>query len=128
MSGWWAALWDRLGRVPAAVWAGLAVAVSIGLLVLRGRRLEAELAQAKVREHSARAKAVTAKAQGRREVHEEAADLAAAEAVELEAEAVRVEVAGSHERERILELSSTERNQEYIELARRARERARSRK
>jgi hypothetical protein len=118
---------DILQRIPAAFWAALAAGIAILLLVLRGRRLEAELAQAKVREHSAKAKAKTAEAWGKRAILEQQADLAAAEAEEIEKEVQEIESKGEVERKRLLEMPSNEVHKEYQDLAERAKARARKR-
>jgi predicted RNase H-like nuclease (RuvC/YqgF family) len=120
-------VWDYLKRVPAAVYAALGTALAIALLVLRGRRLEAELAKSKVREQAEKAKAVTAKHEGRREVHVERAEVARKEAEELQAEVERIEAEGSEDKARIDRLEGTELHEEYLALARRAKERARQR-
>lgn len=128
MKLWWAKTVAALKRVPTAVWAAGAAALAILVLLLRGRRLEAELAQAKLREQKERAKAQAAKHVGRAEVHSEAADQAAAEAAELEAELLNIERRGEQEKERIRELPPAELDREYKEHVRRARERARNRR
>lgn len=118
---------DIVSRIPAALWAAVAAGLAILLLVLRGRRLEAELAQAKVREHSAKAKAATAEAWGKRAILERQADLAAAEAEEMEKEVAQIENKGSEERKRLLKLPAHEVHQEYVDMAERAKYRARKR-
>ena len=118
---------DILGRIPAALWAALAAGIAILFLILRGRRLEAELAQAKVREHSAKAKAATSEAWGKRAILERQADLAKAEAEELEKEVKQIEGQGEEERKRLLKMSGHEVHQTYLDMAARARYRAKKR-
>lgn len=118
---------DILGRIPAAFWAAAAAAIAILLLILRGRRLEAEVASAKIREHSAKAKAVTAEAWGKRAIFERQADIAAAEAEEIEKEIKQIEGKGSEERKRLLKLPGHEVHQEYLDIAARAKYRAKKR-
>lgn len=124
---WLKTAWDWAKRVPLALWAAFFAGVTIMLLYLRGRRLEADLADAKIRENANKAWALASKHQGAREVHEAAAARAAAEAEELEKERRVIEERGKHERERIASLPGHEVHKEYVELARRARERARER-
>ena len=118
---------DWLKRVPAAVYAALGAAVAIAVLILRGRRLEAELARSRVKEQAEKAKALTAKHEGRREVHVERAEVARKEAEELQAEVERIEIEGAEEKARIDKLGDKELHEEYLALARRAKERARQR-
>jgi hypothetical protein len=124
---WLATAWDWAKRVPTALWAAVFAAATILLLYLRGRRLEGELAKSKLKEQASKAYALTAKHEGAREVHEKAAELAAAESKELEKERLVIAERGEHERERIKSLPGHEVHKEYVELARRARERARGR-
>lgn len=49
--------WRWLRAIPVGVWAALGAAVAVLGLFLRGRRLEGELARAKVQAESAKAKA-----------------------------------------------------------------------
>jgi hypothetical protein len=121
----WRKIYSWLRRMPVAVWAALGAAVAIASLVLRGRRLEAELVRSRVREQAEKAKAITAKQVGRREVHEERAEVARKEAEELQAEVVRIETKGTKERARIDALHPDALEDEYLALARRAKERAR---
>jgi len=118
-------LWDYLKRVPPAVWGGVAVGLAFLVLILRGRRLEAELAQAKLREQVAKAKVITAKNLAEKTIHTKRADVAAAEAKELEAVAEEVRANGLEEKARIKNLPTHEVHKEYIKLAERAKEKAR---
>jgi len=125
MKNFFANVWDRLTRVPPAILGAAAAGIAILLLILRGRRLEAELAQAKVREQAAKSRFLAARNWGERAVYERDANQAAAEAKELEDEAKRVEDAGMEELSRIRKLPAHKIHKEYMELARRAKERAR---
>ena len=81
----WAAFWTWLTRVPGAVWVALAGALTLLSLVLRNRRLEADLSLARAEEGIARAKAATAKHTGAAEVHLARADELAAGRLKLDA-------------------------------------------
>jgi len=118
--------WNMLKRVPAAVYAALAVGVAILLLYLRGRHLEAELAKTRVREEASRAKAHAAEQWGKRAIYEKMADQAAAEAHELEKEARRIQAEDQAERKRLDGLSDDQIQKEYLELAERAKRRVRN--
>lgn len=119
--------WDWAKRVPVALWAALFAAGTILVLYLRGRRLEGELAKTTVEVMRHKAQVVSAKHAGARYVHEQAALQAAHEAAELEKERRAIEERGEQEYERIQTLPGHEVHKEYVELARKARERARSR-
>lgn len=115
--------WNKLKRIPKAVVAALAAGVAIFLLYLRGRRLEAELARSRVREEAARAKAHASEQWGKRAVYEKQAELAAAEARELEIEARRIQDEDLAERKRLDGLTDDQIQKEYEKLAERAKRR-----
>lgn len=117
-------LLDILSRVPTGLWQALQSAWNVFGLVMKGRRLEAELAQAKLREQTARAGAHAAKNWGARTIHEKQANQAAAEARELEVETRKIQSGGQDEINRLQGLPGHEVHKEYLELARQAKERA----
>jgi hypothetical protein len=113
-----------LSRIPSALVGAIMAGVGVLILVLRGRRLEAELAQAKLREQTAKSKIHAAESWGKRAVYEKQADIAAAEVRELEKETERIQTNGEAEMNRIRNLPGHEVHRAYVDLARRAKDRA----
>lgn len=124
MKDLFATAWDYLQRVPPAAWGALVVGMAFLILILRGRRVEAELARAKLREQIAKSKLVAAENWRDKAVHEKAADIAAAEARELEAAAEEIRAVGKDELARIKSLPTHEVHREYIEIAKQAKKKA----
>lgn len=114
----WTKLWLRLQDVPAGVWAAILVGGTILGLYLRGRRLEAKLAESRVALSGARAKADIAKDRGRAEVFEAQAEVHASHVEDLESARVMVREVAAEERERLQRLEPEEISEEYIRLAR----------
>jgi hypothetical protein len=100
------------------LWAALAVAAAVFALFLRGRRLEGELARAKVNAESAKAKAEVARFRGAAEVHLQAAAEKAVKVQRLEATRAAVRESGERERKELSAMSPTELDAAYLALAR----------
>lgn len=115
---------DILSRLGPGVIQALKAAWDVLSLVLKGRRVEAELAQAKLREQVAKTKLISAENFREKVTHQRNADIAAAEARELEAAAEEIRAAGKDEIARIKSLPGHKVHREYLELAKRAKEKA----
>ena len=113
----WAYLWSRIKAVPAGVWAAGGVALALLLMYLRGRRLEAELAETKFKMHAADAAATTARNEERAQVHMEAAAAHEQKAEELEKQRETIKKAGVYEQKRIAALPPAKITSEYLKLA-----------
>jgi hypothetical protein len=119
----WAHIWNRVKAVPVGVWAALGVALSLLLMYLRGRRLEAELAAEKLKSHAADAAAQAARSEGKAQVHMEVAAKHESRAEELSEAAKEVRKLGVVEQKRIAALPPSKVTSEYLKLA--AQEKAR---
>jgi len=118
-------LLDIFARLGPGIIQALKAAWDVLGLVLRGRPVEAELAQAKLREQVAKTKVLAAEDWRDKALHERAANIAAAEARELEAAAEEIRTAGKDEIARLKNLPASEVHKEYLKLAERAKEKAR---
>jgi hypothetical protein len=114
---WRAHLWNRLKAVPLGVWAALGAALTILLMFLRGRRLEAELARQRLRVEAADAAALSARSDGAARVHLDRADEHAAKADALQDKAIRVRLLAREEHKRLAALPPDAVTDEYLKLA-----------
>ena len=112
----WAAVWGWLKRVPLGVWAALGAAFALLELYLRGRRLEAELVQARLQQASAQARAGIAKNAGRAEVHLESARKAERRIEEVETARALANASGREDARRLSALSPDLVHSEYMKL------------
>jgi hypothetical protein len=112
----WAYIWNRLKALPAGVWAALGAALALLGMYLRGRRLEAQLAEARLRAEAAKAAAVGAKAQGAAEVHLDRAKKHEEVADDLQKRVEAVAQARAAERERIANLPPDKVTREFLKL------------
>lgn len=119
MSEFFGHLWQRIKAVPLGIWAALAAAGALLWMYLRGRRLEAEIARAKLREDAARAAAESAKSEGRAQTHLEKADEHASRADLLEKRRKTIQKADKKERKRLSALHPDEVTAEFLKLAKR---------
>lgn len=119
---WWPHFYNRVKAVPVGVWAALGAGLTLLLMYLRGRRLEAELAEAKLKSHAADAAAKAARSEGRAQVHMEAAAVHESRAEDLAAKAEEIKKLGAVEQRRIAALPPSKVTSEYLKLA--AREKA----
>lgn len=115
------ALWTRLAAVPTALWLALAAAVSIVVLVLRGRRLEAELGAAKLSLESAKAHATLNVGKLAATRHMQVALRHASRISELEEARKVLHLAGEKEGARLAALPADKIFEEYDALALRKR-------
>jgi hypothetical protein len=113
----WTYIWNRLRAVPAGVWAALGAGTTLLVLYLRGRRLEAELAQTQLKLHAADAAAKGARSEARAKLHMERADEHNARVVELEKIGAVIEKMGQDEQRRIAALPPSQITAEYLRLA-----------
>jgi hypothetical protein len=104
----------RLRTLPTGVWAALGVALTILGLYMRGKRLQAELAQAHVDTEAAKAAAAGAQALGKAMVHLDAAEQHAAKAVSIQKTLKAIETAGAEEQKRIHALPASKVASEYL--------------
>jgi hypothetical protein len=114
----WAHLWNRIRAVPAGLWAALAVAGSLFALYLKGRRLEAELAKAKLQTETAKAAAVGARAQGRAETHLKRADEHAAKAALIEIQLEEIRAVGASDQKKLNAMPPSAVTAEYLKRLR----------
>jgi hypothetical protein len=113
---WLRVVWAWLKRIPLGVWAALGVALALLDLYLRGRRLEAELAQAKLHQVVAQAKAGIAKDEGRAEVHLERARQAERRIEEVETARALASTIGAADEKRLSAMGPSEVHAEYMKL------------
>lgn len=116
-AAFWAHLWNRIKAVPVGVWAALGVGLSILFLFLRGRRLEGELARARIAAQAAESKATAARASGRADIHLDKADEHTERANKLERDAQRIRSLGEKEQKRLAALPPDKVTEEYLKLA-----------
>jgi len=110
----WQQVWTRLRAVPAGIWAALGVALTILGLYMRGKRLQAELAQAHVDTEAAKAAAAGAQDLGKAMVHLDAAEQHAAKAASIQQTLKVVETSGAEEQKRIHALPASKATSEYL--------------
>ena len=112
-------LWIRLKHVPLGLWAALGVAVTILGMYLRGRRLEAALAQEQLKTAAAHAASLSAKSEGKATVHLENAAAHEAKAEKIQQEVLRVQAMGKVEQKQLAALPPSAVESEYLKLAQR---------
>lgn len=112
----WQNIWNRLRAVPAGLWAALGVALTILTLYLRGKRLQGELAKARLDEEAARAKFKAAEDLGKSMVHFEEAEDHAKKATKLQDAILIAEQHGAEEQKRIHALPASKITDEYLKL------------
>jgi predicted Zn-dependent peptidase len=110
----WQHIWLRLRAVPAGIWAALGVALTILGLYMRGKRLQGELAQARVAEDAAKAAFVGAKDLGKAMVHIDAAEQHAAKAEAIQKMIDTIEKSGVDEQKRLHALPASKIPREYL--------------
>ena len=115
----WTQLWTRLKHVPVGLWAALGVAVTVLGMYLRGRRLEAALAQEQLKSAAAHAASLSAKSEGKATVHLENAAAHEAKAEKLQQDVVRVQSMGKTEQKQLAALPPSAVEAEYLKLAQR---------
>lgn len=113
----WAYLWSRMKAVPAGVYAALGAALALFFMYARGRRLEAELAHARLLTEAANAAASSAKTEGKAQVHLAAADEHAKRAELLQKHVITLGNAEVEEQKRIAALPATQVTAEFLKLA-----------
>lgn len=106
-----------LRRVPAGVWAALASGLAIFALYLRGRRLEAELAEAKVKHESAMARLSATRDSEKAAVHIEKAATHERKIRELEAARKILAHANEEEAKRLAALPPDRIHEEFLRRA-----------
>jgi len=107
----------RLRAVPVGLWAALGAAAAIFVLFLRGRRLEGEIATAKVAVEAARARAEVSRDQGIAATHLQVAAVKGEEVAKLEAVRSMVRKQGDKERRQLSALSPREVGEAYLKMA-----------
>ncbi len=115
----WTYFWSRLKAVPAGLYAAAGAALALLFMYLRGRRLEAELAHARLLTEAANAAAMSAKSEGAAEVHLDAADKHNARAEALQDHALSLVSLEEAEQRRIAALPSKQVTAEFLKLAQR---------
>ena len=118
----WAYLWLRLKAVPAGVYAAVSCAFAILFMYLRGRRLEAELSQARLLTEAATAALAGAKSEGAAQVHLENAALHGARADALQEHVLKMIELGAEEQTHIAALPASEVTAAFLKLAQRTKE------
>lgn len=113
----WNHIWNRLKAVPIGLWAALGAALALFVMYLRGRRLEAELAAAKLKSHAADAAAKSASSEGRAQVHLEVANKHNARVEELQDKYLALLSVGKETEKHIAALPPDEVTNEYLQLA-----------
>lgn len=114
-------LWRFVGRVPLGLWAALGVALGVLGLYLRGRRLEGEIAKAKVALETERAKAALAQKRVSAAAHHTKALRHVERVSKLESARDLVRTAAREEQHRLSGMSPSEVHKAYLELAARKR-------
>ncbi len=120
----WQQIWEKLKRVPVGLWAALGVALALLGLYLRGRRLDAELAKAKLERTVADSRATTAKDQGRAEVYQERVRAADRRIEGIRSARDLAVMAGAAEEKRLAALKPDRVHEEYLKLLERKRSEA----
>ena len=116
-------LWSRLKAVPAGFWAACGAAIAILFLFMRGRRLEGELASAKVSVEVARARVEVQREHGAAAVHMQIAAQKGQQVLKLEEVRVLVREKGAAERKKLAAMSPKELDEAYLQLAKEERPR-----
>lgn len=109
-------VFERLSRVPLGVWAALGAAFVLFELYVRGRRLDANLAQEKLRHVVAEARANLARNEFREEQHLDRVKAAQHRIEEIETARALVTATGAKEARRLRTLDSKKVHQEYMKL------------
>lgn len=117
----WTYLWARLKAVPVGVYAALGAALALFALYARGRRLEAELAAAKLNTDLANASAASAASEAAAKVHKEAADVHAQRVEVLETHAATLNAVSKEEQKRLAALPPDQITSEFLKLAKQKR-------
>lgn len=107
---------ERLSRVPLGVWAALGAAFVLLELYVRGRRLDANLAQEKLRHVVAEARANLARNEFREEMHLDRVKAAQHRIEEIETARALVTATGAKEARRLRTLDSKKVHAEYMKL------------
>lgn len=114
----WQNLWTRLRAVPAGLWAALGVALTVLTLYLRGKRLQGELAKARLDTEAAKAKAAAAQDIGKAMVHIDEAESHRKKAEQIQKAITTVETHGVDEQKRIHALPASAITDEYLKSLR----------
>ena len=109
-------LFERLSRIPLGVWAALGAALVLLELYLRGRRLDADLAQEKLQHVAAQARANLARNAFKEELHQERARVAQHKIEEIETARALAGAAGAKEEKRLSTLNAKDVHSEYMKL------------
>ncbi len=109
-------VWDALKRLPASAWVAFGAALALLGLYLRGRRLEAELAQAKLQQVVSQAHAGISKNEGRAAVHLERVKAAERRIEEIETARALATSSGLIEEKRLNALSPDKVHLEYMKI------------
>ena len=115
----WSYLLNRLKAIPLGIYAAAGAALALLGLYLRGRRLEGELAHARLLAEVSSAAAATAKNEGEAQVHLATADMHAVRAEALREHVVTVRAASGVEQQRLAALPPSEVTSEFLKLAQR---------
>jgi multidrug efflux pump subunit AcrA (membrane-fusion protein) len=111
-------MWERIKSLPAGVWLALSAACTIFILVLRGRRIEAELAHTKTSLEAARARAEISKNQANADEHFNISIRHAERVEELEAARALVRASSAEAQKRLASMPPSKIQDEYVRLAR----------
>lgn len=109
--------WSRIRAIPAGVWFALAAALAVLSLFLRGRRLEGELAHAKVVAEVSAARVEVAVSKGQADVHVQRAIEKHLHVQRLEAVRAQVREKVTEEHRRLAALSPKDLDDAYLRLA-----------
>lgn len=109
-------VFERLARVPLGVWAALGAALVMLELYLRGRRLDAALAQERLRHVAAEARATLARNAFREELHLERAARAREKIDAIKTARGLAAASGAKEEKRLSTLDSEKVHAEYMKL------------
>jgi hypothetical protein len=109
-------VWEFVSRLPLGLWAALAVGLTMLELYLRGRRLDANLAQEKLQHVASEARANMARNAFREELHLERARIAQHRIEEIETARALAASSGSKEEKRLSTLDAKAVHVEYMKL------------
>lgn len=114
----WSYLWSRLRAIPAGFYAAGSVAIALLVMYLRGRRLEADLAHARLLTQAAQAAATSAATESAAKVHLAEASKHSAKATSLQRRVMDLNKVSETERKRLAALPASKVNEEFLKLAR----------
>lgn len=112
----WQNIWNRIRAVPAGLWAALGVALTLLGLYLRGKRLQGELAKARLDEEAAKAQASAATDIGKSMVHLDQAEAHQQKAAQLQKTITTVSKMGEAEQAHLHAMPASEVTDAYLKM------------